>query len=178
MHRDHPQFPDGDRDWKALGLVPIGIVRDGEDDWQALAIDGKRRLFSLGAEADEAVLLDREALGPLVYESLDETCHSLWGHSWNSSIGEIFRLNRRTTQRDRVASYLLPPRVLQIIAYVASADDREELAGMLLSIARYAARFPNEKLVHRYVANALEIFFGDFDEHMGIEASQKGEPTS
>lgn len=174
MHQDAFTFPQHRTDWAEMGVSPIGIVKDGEGDWFALAIDGKRQPFIV--DEDGAHALDKEVAGPAIYQALDETCEALWGHSWNSAIGEIFRINRRTTQRDRVSKYLLPPRILQIIAYVATSDDREELAGALVAIARYAARSKSKAETLSYWQNVADVFYGDNDEQMGVEVAKKAGP--
>lgn len=167
MHQDNFAFPDGDRDWEGMGLMPIGIVRrDEDDDWHALALDDRRGAFMV--DGDKATPLDREEVGPAIFQAMEDACERLWGHSWNSSIGEIFALNRRTVQRDRVAKALLPPRVLAIIAYVSSADDGEELAEALIAVSRYAAKFKDKQVVKRYIENAVEVFYGDYDREIGI----------
>ena len=67
MHQDDFAFPDGERDWEALGLMPIGIVRRGEgDDWRALALDDQRVAFMV--DGNEATPLDREEVGPAIFQ--------------------------------------------------------------------------------------------------------------
>ncbi len=168
MHQDNFAFPDGDRDWHRMGLKPIGIVRKGkEDEWLPLAVDDRRIAFTV--DGDEVTPLDKELAGPAIFQALEETCERLWGHSWNSSVGEIFSLNRRTIQRDRVSKGLLPPRILQMIAYVSSADDGEELAEALIAVSRYAAKFKDKEIVRRYMQNAIDVFYGDFDREIGVQ---------
>lgn len=159
MHKDAFAFSGTDLDWEELGLAPIGMVQDEEEDWFPLAIDAKRQPFLVDTDGPHP--LDKEKAGTSIYRALDETCERLWGHSWNSSVGEIFRLNRRTTQRDRVSRYLLPPPVLQVVAYVASADDSQELAGALLAFARYAAKTKSKEEAVRYWMHAAKVFYGE-----------------
>jgi hypothetical protein len=159
IHKDAFAFNGADLDWGKLELAPIGMVQDEEGAWFPLALDAKRQPFLVDAEGPHP--LDREKAGTSIYRALDETCERLWGHSWNSSVGEIFHLNRRTTQRDRVSRYLLPPPVLQVLAYVASADDSQELAGALLALARYAAKTKSKEEAMRYWMNAAKVFYGE-----------------
>lgn len=162
LHSGSTDFPDGDRDWEKMGLTPIGIVRQGNDDqWLALAVDNGRTAYTL--DRDWPAPLDKHIAGPAIFQALEEACERLWGHSWNSSVGEIFSLNRRTIQRDRVSKALLPPRILRTIAYVSSADDGKELAEALIAVSRYAGKFNDKENVSRLMQNAVNVFFEDFD---------------
>lgn len=171
MHQDAFTYPGGDRDWAAIGLTPIGVVNPGDGGWFALALDERRQPVLVDGEG--VAPLDMSDVGPAVYRALEAACERLWGNSWNSSVGEIFSLNRRTTQRDRVSKNLLPTRVLQMIAYVASADDGKELAETLIAVSRYAKRFKDKATVRRYMNNAIDVYYGDFDREIGVEPTTK-----
>lgn len=163
LHHDHPSYPSEDLPGLAPGLTPVGVVRlDDDGPWLPLVIDDVRVLHAI--VDGEPVALDKEESGAALYEALNVTCQRLWGHSWNSAVGEVFRMNRRTTQRDRVTRNLLPPRVLQKISYVASADDTTEMANGLIAAARYWARFKGDEAVtRRYWQNVMDVFLGDAD---------------
>lgn len=172
MHPDYVAFPETAADFRALGLSPVGVVREDDGPWHPLAIDGQRNAYAV--VAGEAVPLPPEQAGPAIYAALDGTCERLWGNSWNSAVGEIFRMNRRTTQRDRVSRNLLPPAVLQAISYVACADEAPEFADALLALARLAAKFGNEEgLVRRQWSAVADVYFGDASPELGSVADER-----
>lgn len=167
MHPEAFSYPNGGKDVAALGLSAIGVCRDGDGQWVPLALDDGRNPYAV--VGGQAVPLDADVLGPAIYQALDEACERLWGNSWNSSVGEVFRVNRRTTQRDRVSRNLLPPRILQVISYIASADDGQELAAAMLALARYDRKLKgNKEIARRYWMNAFDLYYGDADHEVGV----------
>lgn len=172
MHHDYVAFPDADVDFRALGLSPVGVFREDDGPWQPLAIDGQRN--AVAVISGRAVPLTPEQAGPAIYTALDETCERLWGNSWHSAVGEIFRMSRRTTQRDRVSRNLLPPAVLQAIAFVACADEAPQFAEALLAMARLSAKFGNEEgLVRRQWNKVADVYFGDASSELSAVADER-----
>jgi len=172
MHHDYVAFPETSVDFAALGLSPVGVVREDDGPWHPLAIDAQRNAYAV--VAGEAVALDPAQAGPAIYAALDETCERLWGNSWNSAVGEIFRVNRRTTQRDRVSRNLLPPAVLQAIAFVACSDEAPNFAEALLAMARLSAKFGNEEgLVRRQWNAVADVYFGDASPDLEAVAAER-----
>jgi hypothetical protein len=155
-----PRNPGG-RAFIDTGYVPFGLVQMAEGEpYHPLAIrDVERGRFLVALIDGEIVELDNEVAFPAVYEAVEEIAEKILGHSWNSGLGELFDLNRRTMQRDRVSRFLLPPNILAALSYIASADYPEELAKLLLAINAYHTRFKDQKIVEERVKNALKVFY-------------------
>lgn len=167
LHPRHARFPKTDFSWSDKQIYPFGVLGSPGDTNVVVGIVQQDRNRSLvGVHPDGTVEhLDIQEAGPALYEALDWTGTHLWGNSWNSAVGEIFGINRRTTQRDRVSTNLLPPRLLMSIAYIASAKDAFELAGLLLMISRYAnAVEADREQTENYFQTALNFFYGDRTE--------------
>lgn len=160
LHPDSNSYPrTGIEDLPDTGWILIGVVQMGEEYFPlAVKEAGRNRLAGYFRDG-EIVELELTEVGPAIYDAIDEACAKLWGHSWNAALGELFGLNRRTLQRDRVSRYLLPAKILATISYIASADDGEELAKALLAISAYHAKFENPEIVTDYIRNAIEIFY-------------------
>lgn len=142
------------------GWTLVGIVEREIDKHFPLAVkeDGRTRL--IGYLLDGAVKeLSAAEIGSAIYEAVDTACSILWGYAWNAALAELFGLNRRTFQRDRVSRYLLPPKVLSTLAYISSAEDGEDLAKTLLAVAGYHRRLADPALVEDHVMNAVRIFY-------------------
>lgn len=164
LHPRHARFPKTDFDWAENSIFPIGVLGSvGDTDVVVGIVQEKRNRKLVAVRVDGSVEdLDASEAGPALYEALDQVGNQLWGNSWNSAVGEIFGLNRRTTQRDRVSTNLLPPRLVMCITYIASAPDAFEMAGLLVVIARYAGALEiGRDQVESYVRAALDFYYGE-----------------
>jgi len=173
LHPDRVEYPAApDPALQKAGYTYIGVVQlDGSDEWVPLAIVERGRVRELAAiDGNKIVTLDLEVAGPVFYDALDAACEELWQHNWNSMLGSLFGLNRRTLQRDRVSRYLLPARVVETLVYILSADDAAELSLLLQAIAAYEAKFGNRKIVENYVAGGLKLFYDKSGPGSGFQS--------
>lgn len=164
LHPESIFFPTVEIDWAQAEVFPIGVVKlTKRGELLPLAIAQLGRLRALVAFVDgKPVELDLAEAGPAFYAALDRQCEVAWGHSWNAALGEIFSLNRRTLQRDRVERYLLPPRVCMTLSYIFSADDSAQLAELLIAVSRYHAwrgTQGNRSSVEGYVLAGVTLFY-------------------
>lgn len=162
----HPysrEFPEGDYSWSELGLYPIGRIRDeASGRWLPLALDQRRTPFAI-VGTDQPIAVHAGLFGPAFAEALAKLGRNLWGHEWNSSIGELFGINPRTTQRDRVTSNLLPPKLIMTIAFIASRENPRGLAEIVRAVARMRAHSDYME-IREACSTAIDVVFerGDF----------------
>jgi hypothetical protein len=155
------------RDWMGRGIHPIGVISEEGSSEIVLGVAPQRQLVALFD--DQSYPVESPDAGKALFRALDAAAFKLWGHSWNSAVGEIFGVNRRTTQRDRVARNLLPPKVLYMIAYLASLDDGPAMASALLSVAGlHNAAAGNEGAVRSAWQFAIDAFYGTNDEGLRV----------
>lgn len=167
LHPRHAAFPKFDFDWDGKRIYPVGILgAPGDTDIAVGIIQADRQRHAVAVHPDGTVSdLDARDAGEALYDALDRTGNHLWGHTWNSAVGEIFGINRRTTQRDRVSTNLLPPRLLMYIGYIVSAKDAFELAGLLLLLARYEnAGGADREKTEGHIRSALDFYYGERSE--------------
>lgn len=142
------------------GWTMFGIAEWKQDQWFPVVIKvaGRERLvgYFVDGHVEDLYVAD---VGPAVYEAIDVACTALWGHAWNAAVAELSGLNRRTFQRDRISRYLLPPQTLSTLAFLAAAEDGEELAKMLLAVAAYHRRLGDQALVEDHVLTAIRTFY-------------------
>lgn len=166
LHPDHIEFPEAAMAWANSDFYPIGAVKGEGGEWFPLAIDRTRQPHAIVNGQPHA--LPPEEAGPALFNALEETCERLWGQNWNAAIVELFGINRRTAQRQRVATNLLPPKILMTIAYIASADDGPELARALVSYSRYKKWADGDaEVARKYWNNVADIYEEEFEEQMG-----------
>ncbi len=112
--------------WTAVGLV--GHL--------ALAYDPERRPFLIGDGKPEP--LDRDATNAALAPAIDAAASRLWPAGWSFAVAEVFGINRRNLQPERLARGGLPPAVLQALAHMSSHDNAEGLGWLMVALARYA----------------------------------------
>lgn len=171
IHPHSVDFPAPVIDWKERNLYPIGSVRIGRAILP-LALTPDRKPVAI--QDDVVKPLDIADVGPAFYDALEAVGDRLWGHGWHIALGDLFGVNRRTTQRDRIARFLLPPPVIMMIAYIGSADDGPMLARGLQLLQRlrrdkgpeYAAT------MWQFIADlAPKIDIGHVSEMLGVFSS-------
>lgn len=177
VHPDGAGFPPDMRDYDFArdGLFPVGIIRQGAGAWLPLVVDETRTLMTMLDGGVEIVVLSAEAR-EVYFQALLKACERLFGEDWPGALHDILGINRRAVQRGRIATNLLPPRLLTALSYVASADDGEELAAALAALAKYDKRFDgDDERVRRYWSDALDVFYGGGD-HEGIRSGKPEGP--
>lgn len=161
-HPTEDRFPNPDLPWKQLGMNPIGAIREGTTGvWRPLALNAERDPYVVlpGVSA----LIDRDEVVPLLFDAVVGAASKIWGSEWNASLSTVFQINRRTFQRDRFIQYLLPPAVIQQIAYVAARSDHKEFGEALRAVSVYDKRIGDELTVRQEIAAAVDFFY-DRDE--------------
>lgn len=157
------------KQWMDRGVHPIGVIEQF-DQMSILGIGPQRQLLALIGE--EAYPIESPDAGKALFRALDQAGTWLWGHSWNSSLGSIFRINRRTTQRDRVAKNLLPPKVLYMVAHLASIDDGPAMAFALQAVAELdksiGQQYRDEMQVRAAWQFAIDVYFGANDDGLQV----------
>ncbi|ODT77723.1 MAG: hypothetical protein ABS76_26685 [Pelagibacterium sp. SCN 64-44] len=113
--------------------MPIGIYVEGGHESPLYMNDDRRCSYW-----NDKRMMPAGGFGREMWEAVDATCRTLWGEGWQHAVSEIWGINRRTLQRDRVMSNLLPPRVLRMISTIASMPDAKDMASALFSYARIA----------------------------------------
>lgn len=119
-----------DIDTDREGMLIGAIVADGSQ-WPLYMNDARQCWY----RKDDR-MLSVDGFGYELWVGLDVACRTLWGEGWQHAVGEIWGINRRTLQRDRVVSNLLPPRVLRMISRVSSLPDAKTMAGALFAYAK------------------------------------------
>lgn len=142
--------------------APKGWTLVGRVGPRALAYDPDRRPFLIGDGEPEA--LDPAELNPALANAVDVAASRIWPGGWTHALPLAFKVNRRTSQLDRVAKNGLYPDVLKAIAWAASGDDAEGMGWMLTNLSRYADEYGGgvgvpEDLedAERAAANAMAI---------------------
>lgn len=85
----------------------------------------------------EPIHLDRADVTPPLAEAVDELAMGIWGEDWSRALADIAGLNHRTTARDRVRKFGLPPRVIRALVLLAQREDARELALVLRAVGKY-----------------------------------------
>ncbi|TXN33504.1 hypothetical protein [Methylobacterium sp. WL19] len=83
------------------------------------------------------VPLDREAYNLALAERVDELAGAVWGDDWSRALAELAGINRRTTARDRIRKYGLPPALLYGLVKLSEREDAREISAVARAVARY-----------------------------------------
>ena len=83
------------------------------------------------------VPLDKEVYNPALAEQVDRLAGAIWGDDWSRVLAELAGINRRTTARDRIRKFGLPPGLLMGLIKLSRRDDAREVAGVARAVARY-----------------------------------------
>lgn len=151
---------------KADGGLPIGVIEQGGRSAALVSLPNRKFIAMIG---DKRFSVDSEDFGRALFDALDDAAYDLWGHAWNSAIAEIYHLNRRTTQRDRVQKNFLPANVLHTIAHLSSNENGPAMATNLLAIAGLHKSFNgNEPAVREAWQFTVDAYFGSNDEGLRV----------
>lgn len=131
------------------GWTVVGVVGR-----LALAYDTDRNPYLVGE--GEPVPLDRAQVNAALAPAVDAAASRLWPGGWTVPFSEVFGVNRRSLQPDRLARQGLPPGVLRALAEMSCEPDAEGLGWMLMSIARYADAWGQSSNPNERIAEALQ----------------------
>lgn len=121
-----------DDDMQQHGML-IGLLGAGGSQFPLFMNDG-RQCFTWNGKR----MMPCGNFGYELWIGVEATCRTLWGEGWQHAVSEIWGINRRTLQRDRVVSNLLPPRILRQVSRIASLPDAKTMAGALFAYAKLA----------------------------------------
>lgn len=153
--------------WMDRDIHPIGVIEQF-DQLSILGIGPKRQLLAL--IDGQAYPIEAEDAGMALFNALDLAAFWLWGHAWNSALGDIFGINRRTTQRDRVGKNLLPPKVLYLVAHMASRPDGQAMAAALQAVAAFdkTQEYRDEMAVRESWQFVIDAYYGTNKEGLQV----------
>ncbi|KQO50376.1 hypothetical protein [Methylobacterium sp. Leaf85] len=122
------QDPAGDGETINLGFVTVG----GE----------KGELIYVGRDAcmrsDRGIVpLEKEPYNLALAERVDELAGAVWGDDWSRALAELAGINRRTTARDRIRKFGLPPALLYGLVKLSERHDAREISAVARAVARY-----------------------------------------
>lgn len=150
--------PDG---WIVVGLVGT----------RALAYDGERRPFLIGDGDPEP--LDRDAVNVALAPAIDAAASRLWPGGWAFAVAEVFGINRRNLQPERLARGGLPPGVLQALAHMSDSEDAEGVGWLMVALARYTDRYAERSDFTDRVDEALAAARNAAE---GLRLARRGKP--
>lgn len=81
--------------------------------------------------------LPKEAFNAVLADEVDRIAGLIWGDDWSRALAELAGINRRTTARDRVKKFGLPPDLVRGLVRLSERDDAREVAGIARAVARY-----------------------------------------
>lgn len=128
LRATHERDPEHDGDLIHLGFVTVG----GE----------KGELIYVGRDAsmrsDRGIIpLEKEPYNLALSERVDELAGAVWGDDWSRALAELAGINRRTTSRDRIRKYGLPPALLYGLVKLSERHDAREISAVARAVARY-----------------------------------------
>jgi len=159
MDPEHWPSPEG---WTVVGRV--GHL--------ALAYDTERRPFLIGE--GEPQPLDRDATNAALAPAVDAAALRLWPGGWTMALAEVFGINRRNLQPERLARGGLPPAVLQALARMSSHDDAEGMGWLMVALARYADTHAEQSL--HFVDRVDEALAAAQNAADGLRLARRGKP--
>jgi hypothetical protein len=113
--------------WTAVGFLGGAVV---------LAYDDGRRPHAVvdGVPAP----LDPADVNPSLAEAVEAAALRVWPDGWTHAVSDVFKVNRRSLARDRLASVALPPAVMKVLGSISDSPDADGLGRIMSAMAWYA----------------------------------------
>jgi hypothetical protein len=134
-------------------LRPEGWTVVGRVGRLALAYDAERRPHLVGE--GEPRPLDPAEVNRAMVPAIDAAASKLWPGGWHQAFSEVFGVNRRSLNVDRLLQRGLPPGVLQALAELSDSHDAEGLGWLVMALGRYVDRFTEGGAMPPRVEEAL-----------------------
>ncbi|KQN75096.1 hypothetical protein [Devosia sp. Leaf64] len=164
---------DGQEGVTIVGLVNIDDT--DEDLYYPLAIVQCGRVRKLAAIINgEAADIEAPDAGAEFHSVFEDLISDIWPEDHVAALTRLFGFNRRSVQRDRISTWLIPGPVVQLLTYVHSRPDRRAFAQMLLVMCEYADLYDDPKKAKAAVLSAVDFFYDD--KNQKILRPQSGDP--
>lgn len=118
---------------------PDGWTVVGRVGRLALAYDPERRPHLVGE--GEPRPLDVAEVNRAMIPAIDAAASKLWPGGWHQAFSEVFGVNRRSLNVDRLLHRGLPPGVLRALADLSDSHDAEGLGWLVMALGRYVDRY-------------------------------------
>lgn len=149
------------------GWTAVGFIAPGEP----VAFDQARRPHRLTETGPEP--LDPAEVAAALAPAIEAAALRLWPDGWTNQLSDMFKVNRRSLARDRLASITLPPAVLQVLGLAASTDDADGLGRILSAMVWYAEAYGESSAWVDRVASAAQAT--ENARHLLLQA-RRGKP--
>lgn len=117
--------------------------------------------------------LDPVEVNRAVAEAVDVAASRLWPGGWSLAMSEVFGVNRRSLQPERLARQGLPPGVLQALAHLSGGGDAEGLGWLMGALARYADAYAEGPNAVDRIEQAVQATRNAAE---GLNLARKGKP--
>lgn len=120
----HFPVPSG---WTAVGFLGGAVV---------LAYDEARRPHAVVDGVPSP--LDVAEVNPALAEAVEAAALRLWPDGWTQALSDVFKVNRRSLARDRLATVALPPAVMRVLGSISDSPDADGLGRIMVAMSWYA----------------------------------------